>query len=118
MSTSANEQADVVDSMSRQRSTSAKAAFRFRIAMRVAAGAFGGYAFAWGFIAAGTSLLCAVGMGFHDAEFLASLLGVLAFLTMFLWTFAARRLRVVLAVLIGGGALLAAIGSLVQTAMI
>lgn len=85
---------------------------------RVAAAVLGGYAFAWGFIAACASLMFAAGMGFHDAEFLASLLGVLAFLVAFLWAFAARRLWVVWAVLAGGGAVLAAAGSLVQSSLV
>lgn len=88
------------------------------IALRIAAATVGGYAFAWGFIAAGMALLFAAGMEFHDAEFLANLLGVLAFLAAFLWTFAARRAWVVWTVLLGGGALLIAIGSLVQQALL
>lgn len=91
---------------------------RMQLAARVAAAVLGGYAFAWGFIAACASLMFAGGMGFHDAEFLASLLGVLAFLVAFLWAFAARRLWVVWAVLAGGGALSAAAGSLVQSLLV
>lgn len=91
---------------------------RLQLAARVAAAVLGGYAFAWGFIAAGASLTFAAGLDFHDAEFLASTLGVLAFLVAFLWAFAARRLWVVWAVLLGGGALLAATGSLVQAALV
>ena len=68
---------------------------RLHLAARIAAAVFGGYAFAWGFIAICASLMFAGGMDFHDAEFLGSLLGVLAFLTAFLWTFAARRLWLV-----------------------
>lgn len=91
---------------------------RPHLAVRVVAAVLGGYAFAWGFIAATASLLFAAGMGFHDAEFLASMLGVLAFLTVFLWAFAARRLWVVWTVLAGGGAVLAATGSLVQSLLV
>lgn len=85
------------------------------VALRIAAAALGGYAFAWGFVAASMGLLFAAGMEFHDAEFLACLLGVLAFLAAFLWTFAARRLWLAWAVPLGGGALLAAVGSLLQS---
>ena len=85
---------------------------------RIAAAILGGYAFAWGFIAAGASLMFAAGMGFHDAEFLSSLLGVLAFLAVFLWAFAARRAWVVWTVLAVGGGVLAAIGSLVQSRLV
>jgi len=91
---------------------------RLKTAARVAAAVFGGYAFAWGFIATGASLMFAAGMDFHDAEFLSSLFGVLAFLVAFLWTFAARRLWVAWTVLLGGGALLAATGSFVQSLLV
>lgn len=88
------------------------------LAARVGAALLGGYAFAWGLIAAATSSLYAVGMGFHDAEFLATMLGVLAFLTAFLWTFAVRRVRHAWLLLAGGGGVLAAIGSLVQASLL
>lgn len=89
-----------------------------QLAARIAAAVFGGYVFTWGVIAAGASLMFAAGMGFHDAEFLASLLGVLVFVGAFLWAFVARRLWVVWAVLAGGGALLAALGSFVQSLLV
>jgi hypothetical protein len=88
------------------------------VASRIAAAVLGGYAFAWGFIATGMSLLFAAGVEFHDAEFLATLLGVLVFLVALLWTFAARRLWLAWSVLLGGGALLAVVGSLVQAALV
>ena len=56
---------------------------RLHLLARIAAAILGGYGFTWGFIAAGASLMFAAGMGFHDAEFLASLLGVLAFVAAF-----------------------------------
>lgn len=107
--------------MSRMSATipgSSRTSRRMQLGARVAAAVLGGYAFAWGFIAVCASLMFAAGMGFHDAEFLASLLGVLAFLVAFLWAFAARRLWVVWAVLAGGGAVLAAAGSLVQSLLV
>nr|WP_207748929.1 iron uptake protein [Luteimonas sp. MC1895] len=85
---------------------------------RLAAAVLGGYGLAWGLVAACTSLAVAAGMGFHDAEFLSSLVGVLAFLGALLWAIAARRLWPVWAVLLGGGALLAGVGSAVQAALI
>lgn len=106
------------DAMSRSSALSQAGATRQRIAARVGAAVLGGYAFAWGIVAAGASLMFAAGMSFHDAEFLASLLGVLAFLVAFLWAFAARRLWVVWTVLAGGGALLAAVGSFVQSLLV
>ena len=53
-------------------------------------------------------------MGFHDAEVLASLAGVLAYLGALLWAVSARRLWPVWVVLAAGGAALAGTGSLVQ----
>ncbi|CAN7169525.1 iron uptake protein [Pseudoxanthomonas sp. LjRoot168] len=91
---------------------------RLHLAARIVVAIFGGYGFAWGIVAAGASLMFAAGMDFHDAEFLASLFGVLALLAVFLWTFAARRLWVVWTVLVGGGALLAAVGSFVQSRLV
>jgi hypothetical protein len=91
---------------------------RLHVAARIVAAIFGGYGFAWGIVAAGASLMYAAGMDFHDAEFLASLFGVLAFLAVFLWTFAARRLWVVCTVLVGGGAVLAAVASFVQSRLV
>lgn len=93
-------------------------ATRLRIAARVCAAVFGGYAFSWGAVAAITSLLFAAGLDFHDAEFMGGLSGLLAFLVVFLWTFAASRLTRVWLILLGGGALMAALGSLVQSWLI
>lgn len=90
----------------------------WHLVVRIAAAVFGGYAFAWGVVVACASLMYAAGVGFHDAEFLASLFGVLVFLAMFLWAFAARRLRVVWAVVAVGGGLLAATGSFVQSLLV
>jgi len=91
---------------------------RLHIAARVAAAVLGGYAFAWGVVAAVTSLAFAIGMEFHDAEFLGAVVGLLAYLVVFLWAFAARRLAMVWLILAGGGALLAGIGSLVQSFLV
>lgn len=104
--------------MSTITSSTASRSSRLNVAARIAAAIFGGYGFAWGIVAAGASLMYAAGMDFHDAEFLASLFGVLAFLAVFLWTFAARRLWVVCTVLVGGGAVLAAVASFVQSRLV
>ncbi|NLA67446.1 MAG: iron uptake protein [Gammaproteobacteria bacterium] len=84
---------------------------------RVAAAVLGGYGFAWGLVSAATSLCVAAGMGFHDAAFLSSLVGVLAYLAAFLWAIAARRTWPVWLVLAGGGALLALLASAMQAAL-
>ena len=91
---------------------------RLALVSRIAAAVLGGYGFAWGVVAAATSLLVAAGMGFHDAEFLSSLLGVLAYLAAFLWVIATRRLWQACAVLAVGGAGLAGVGSWVQGILI
>lgn len=91
---------------------------RLRLAARIGAAVFGGYAFTWGCIAAGAALMCKAGMDFHDAEFLSSAIGLLVFLTVFLWTFATRRLWLAWGLLAGGGALLTGIASLVQASIV
>ncbi|MGJ4728029.1 iron uptake protein [Luteimonas sp. SDU101] len=93
-------------------------AARWQLVARVGAAVFGGYAFAWGFVAAGASLMFAAGMGFHDAEFLASLLGVLGFLVVFLWAVAAKRPWRAWLWLLGIGGGLALVASLVQAALL
>lgn len=94
------------------------ASSRLAVASRIAAAVLGGYAFARGLVAASTSLLVASGVVFHDAEFLSSLLGVLGYLGALLWAIAARRLWPVWLVLLGGGAAMAGLASLVQAALI
>ncbi|WP_406622451.1 iron uptake protein [Acidovorax sp. SDU_ACID1] len=87
---------------------------RLHAALRIAAAVLGGYAFTWGFIALGMSGLFALGMPFHDAEHLTSILGMLVYLVAFLWAFAARSLARVWIVLAGGGAFMAAAASVLQ----
>ncbi|KAF1691447.1 iron uptake protein [Pseudoxanthomonas koreensis] len=93
----------------------AQGATRLHVAARIVAAVFGGYAFAWGVVAATTSLLFAAGLEFHDAEFLGAVAGLLACLVVFLWAIAARRLARVWVVLLAGGGLLAGLGSFVQS---
>ncbi|MFT4101506.1 MAG: iron uptake protein [Burkholderiaceae bacterium] len=89
-----------------------------QIAGRIAAAVLGGYAFCWGFIAVGITGLFALGMPFHDAEHLSSMLGMLVFLIVFLWAFAARGMVRVWLVLLGGGALMAGAATLLQSRLI
>lgn len=84
------------------------------VVSRIAASLLGGYAFVWGFIAFGMSSLFALGMSFHDAEHLCAILGLLIYVAIFMWTFAARSLTKVWSVLLGGGALMTVLGSLIQ----
>lgn len=88
------------------------------IALRIAAGMLGGYAFAWGFIALAIVLLFAARLDFHDAEILGTILGFIVFLVVFLWAFAARSVVRVWLVLAGGGALMAGAAWLVQRALL
>jgi len=103
---------------SNTRSTDPSSSRQLGLASRIAAGLLGGYAAAWGVAAAGTSLLYLAGLGFHDAEFLSSLFGVLVLLCGFLWAVASRRAWLPWAVLGGGGAMLSVVASLVQSAQV
>jgi len=88
------------------------------IALRIAAGMVGGYAFTWGFIALVIASLFAARLDFHDAETLGTILGFIVFLVVFLWAFAARSVLRVWLVLAGGGALMAGAAWLVQRALL
>lgn len=81
---------------------------RLHVASRVAASLLGGYAFVWGFVTLGISLLVAAGMAYAEAQTLVYLLAFLVFLAAFCWTFAAASLARVWAVLAGGGAAMTA----------
>ncbi len=85
---------------------------------RIGAAVLGGYAFCWGFIALTHSGLYALGMPFHDAEHLSATLGVLLFLIVFLWSFAARRVGVTWAVLLAGGGVMTGAAALIQRALL
>lgn len=87
---------------------------QIQVAGRIAAALLGGYAFTWGFIALGIASLFAAQMEFHDAEHLCNILGILVFLAVFLWAFAARSVKRVWLVLAGSGGLMAASASLIQ----
>lgn len=89
-------------------------ATRLALASRIGAAVLGGYVFCWGFIAVTVASLFGLGMEFHDAEHLASILAFLIYVGVFCWAFVARRAWFAWAVLAGGGAVLAAIGSLLQ----
>lgn len=95
---------------------------RVRLALpllsRIAAAVLGGYAFCWGFIALGLSGLYAAGLSFHDAEHLSAMLGVLLYLGVFLWAFAARRVARVWALLLVGGGVMTGLAALTQRALV
>ena len=87
---------------------------RLPLLLRMAAAVLGGYMFAWGLIALAIPALYAAGMEFHDAEHLASLVALLAYVAVFFWAFIARSLTRVWIVLAGSGLALAAAGSYIQ----
>lgn len=87
---------------------------RLPLLLRIAAAVFGGYVFAWGMIALAISVLYGVGMAFHDAEHLASLVALLVYVATFCWTFVTRSLLRAWIVLAGGGAVMAIAASFVQ----
>ena len=91
---------------------------RSHIVARTALALLGGYVFTWGVIAAGTALMYGAGMAFHDAEHLSYIIGILVYLGAFLAGFAARKLRRVALVLVGGGALLSAGAWLLQQQLV
>ena len=76
----------------------------FAIASRIAASLLGGYAFVWGFVTLGITLLMLTGMDYEEAQTLAYLLAFLVFLFCFCWAYVAAGLGRVWAVLAGGGA--------------
>lgn len=85
---------------------------------RIAAAVFGGYACCWGFVALGLAGFYAAGLPFHDAEHLSSILGVLLYLVVFCWTFAVPRVGRAWVLLLGSGALMAGVATLVQRALV
>ncbi|NSL53433.1 iron uptake protein [Uliginosibacterium aquaticum] len=88
------------------------------IALRILAAIPGGWAFSWGFVACGTAALVALGAPFHDAETALLMLGLLVFAGVFLWSFAARSVLRVCAVLVGGALLFNAAALLLQRAIL
>ncbi len=90
---------------------------RLQVASRVAAAVVGGYGFAWGVVALGAVAFFASGMDFHDAEFLAGLIGILAYLCVFLWAVATPRLGRCWLLLLGAGAVMTAAASALQAVL-
>lgn len=84
------------------------------LAARILLAVLGGYAFCWGVIALCVAVTFPLGAELHDGEMLGSILALLLYPAAFLWAFAARSLWRVGAVLVGGGALMAAAASMIQ----
>lgn len=88
------------------------------VALRSLAAIPGGWAFSWGFVACGTAALAGLGVEFHDAEMALLMLGLLVFLGVFLWSFAARNVPRVFSVLVGGALLFNGAAILLQRAIL
>jgi|GEM_PF-3990 len=87
------------------------------LAGRILLAVCGGYAFCWGVVALFAAMTFLLGAEFHDGEMLGLILALLFYPVAFLWSFAARSLWLVSGVLVGGGGLMAAAASLIQSAL-
>lgn len=85
---------------------------------RILAGLLGSYAFTWGFCAIGITGLVALGVRFEQAEVSVMLLAFLVYLGLFLWSFAARSMLRVWAVLAGGAVLMTTTAWALQSALL
>ncbi len=91
---------------------------RAGLVLRIASAILGGWLFTWGFVASGTAALVGLGVEFHDAEQALLMLGLLLFLGLFLWSFAARSAWRVCGVLVGGAVVLNTAAWLLQRAIL
>ncbi len=87
------------------------------LAARILLAVLGGYAICWGVVALCAAATFPLGAEFHDGETLGSILALLLYPAAFLWAFAARSLWRAGAMLLGGGALMTAAASLIQSAL-
>lgn len=87
------------------------------LAGRILLAVLGGYVFCWGVVALCAAGTFPLGAEFHDGETLGSILALLVYPAAFLWAFAARSLWRAGAVLVGGGALMAAAASQIQMSL-
>jgi hypothetical protein len=85
---------------------------------RIAASLLGGYAFVWGFVSLGISVLVAAGMPYEEAQTLLFLLAFLIFLAAFCWAYAADSVRRVWLVLGGSAAAMTAAAWLLARALV
>ncbi|HTU66381.1 MAG TPA: hypothetical protein VMF52_10540 [Steroidobacteraceae bacterium] len=82
----------------------------WHIASRVVAGVVGSYVFTWGFVALASAGLLTAGLEFHEGTNLASMLGLLVYLSALCFAFIAASLARGWLVLAGGGALMTLAG--------
>jgi hypothetical protein len=74
------------------------------IISRIGAALLGGYAFTWGLCVLGITAGVAAGVAYDEAYTRMMLLAFFVYLGAFLWAFGGKRLAVIWAVLLGGGA--------------
>ena len=90
----------------------------YGILARVLTGLVGVYAFVWSLTAFGIAALHALGMGFHQAEAAMYLVAFLLYLTLLLWSFAAKRLMPVVLILLSGALIMAGAALAVQHSLV
>ncbi len=84
------------------------------IASRIFASLVGGYLFTWGLIAIIIAGLIPLGVEFHDVEMGMLMLGLLVYLSLFLWGMATDKLIWLWLILFGGGVAMTVMASVVQ----
>lgn len=84
------------------------------IASRIFASLVGGYLFTWGLIAVAIATLMPLGVEFHDVEMAMLMLGLLLYLSLFLWGMASNRLVWLWLILFGGGVMMTVLASVIQ----
>ncbi len=84
------------------------------IVSRIFASLVGGYLFTWGLIAVVIAALVPLGVEFHDAEMAMLILGLLVYLSLFLWGMASNRLVRLWLVLFGGGLIMTVLAGVIQ----
>jgi len=84
------------------------------IASRIFVSLVGGYLFTWGLIAVVIAALVPLGVEFHDVEMGMLMLGLLLYLSLFLWGMASNKLIRLWLVLFGGGVMMTVLASALQ----
>jgi hypothetical protein len=90
----------------------------WHMVLRIGAALLGGYAFTWGFSVLGIAAGVAAGVPYDEANTGMMLLAFLVYLGAFLWAFAGKRLALIWAVLLGGGAAMTGAAWLWQRALL
>jgi hypothetical protein len=86
--------------------------------MRITAAVFGGYVFTLGCAVFGITGLVSLGIAYDQARVSLMLIAFLIFLCAFLWSFAAKNLALLFAVLFGGGAVMTVMAMWLQRGIV